>query len=187
MAVKNGADVDLKILLDTPKNENDPHLLYLMGQCDEARGDDATAIKNAMQNYRRVVENKDALDRIDAGSRLATLLLRNRPDHPEQARAVINKLVEDAPADYRGYLARGRFWLGLAASNPSQKSLESDAKKDFEKARELAPTEPVVYLQQFWTAVNEGKSGIRQEQVEYSKTDCGIYQPRRRFTKRSPM
>ena len=65
----------------------------------------------------------------------------------------------DAPEDYRGYLARGRFWLDLAARDQSQKSLESDAKKDFEKARELAPTEPEVYLQQARTAMSEGKSG----------------------------
>jgi tetratricopeptide (TPR) repeat protein len=91
---ENGADVDLKILLDTQGNQNDPHLLYLMGRCDEARGDDAIAVKNAIQNYRRVVENKDALDRIDAGARLATLLLHAKPSQPEEARAVINKLVE---------------------------------------------------------------------------------------------
>ena len=72
---------------------------------------------------------------------------------------MINKLAEDDQRDYRGYLARGRFWLNLAASDPSQKSLESDAKKDFEKAATLAPTEPDVYLQQFRTAVSEGKSG----------------------------
>ena len=71
---EDGADVDLKILLDMPKNKNDPHLLYLMGQCDEARGDDAISVKNAVTNYRKVVENKDAPDRIDAGERLATLL-----------------------------------------------------------------------------------------------------------------
>ena len=103
---ENGADVHLKILLKTPGNENDSHLLYLMGQCDEARPNDPVAVKNAMQNYRKVVENKDAPDRIDAGARLAALLLHEKPKEPAEAQAVIDKLVEYAPADYRAYLAR---------------------------------------------------------------------------------
>ncbi len=163
---ENGADVHLKILLGSPGNQNDPHLLYLLGQCDEARKNDAVAVKNAMQSYRKVVENKNAPDRIDAGSRLATLLLREKPNQPQEAQAVINKLVEYAPTDYRAYLARGRFWRDLAASNQSQKSLESNAKKDFDWARKLAPTEPEVYLEQYRTAVTEGKSGYdRARQV----------------------
>ena len=75
------------------------------------------------------LRTKSAHDRIDAGARLATLLLHAKPSQPEEAQAVINKLVEYAPADYRGYLARGRFWLGLAASDQSQKSLESRREK----------------------------------------------------------
>ena len=39
----DGADVHLKILLDTPGNENDPHLLYLMGRCEESEGNDPIA------------------------------------------------------------------------------------------------------------------------------------------------
>ena len=122
---EDGADVHVKILLDKVGNENDPHLLYLMGRCEEAKGNDATAVKNAMETYRKVLEQRNAPDRIDAGERLATLLL-DKLHQPKEAQAVINKLVEDDPtdnrkqagsrrSDYRGYLARGRFWLKLAA------------------------------------------------------------------------
>jgi tetratricopeptide (TPR) repeat protein len=162
---EDGADVDLKILLDMAGNENDPHLLYLMGRCDEAQGDDATAVKNAVEIYQKVVGQKDAPDRIDAGERLATLL-RDKLNQSKEAQAVVNKLVEDAPNDYRGYLVRGRFRLDLVARDRAKKLLESEAKKDFERARELAPNEPDVYLQQARSAVSTEKSGYdRARQV----------------------
>jgi cellulose synthase operon protein C len=154
----DGADVDLRILLDTPGSRNDPHLLYLMGRCDEAKADDPTAVKSAVEIYRKVVDQKDAPERIDAGERLAKLL-RDKLDQPGEAQAVINKLVADAPNDYRGYVVRGRFRLDLAARDQAQKSLESDANKDFERARVLAPAEPDVYLQQAHSALSTEKSG----------------------------
>jgi tetratricopeptide (TPR) repeat protein len=132
---EDGADVDLKILLKMPENKNDPHLLYLMGQCYEQGGDDVTAIE-AVKSYRKVVAMNDATDRVGAGERLATLL-HDRLKQPKEAKEVINQLVVAAPKDYRGYLARGRFWLGLAARDQSGKSLKSDATKDFEKGRDL--------------------------------------------------
>ena len=167
---EDGADVHVKILLDKAGHENDPHLLYLMGRCEEAKGSDATAVKNAMEAYRKVVEQRNAPDRIDAGERLAILLL-DKLHEPKEAQAVITKLVEDDStdnrkqagrrhSDYRGYLARGRFWLNLAARDPSQqKALESNANEDFEKARKLAPEEPEVYLQQARSALSTGKAG----------------------------
>jgi tetratricopeptide (TPR) repeat protein len=174
---EDGADVDLKILLATAKDQNDPHLQYLMGRCQEANESDKTAAKNAAEIYRKVVERTDAPDRIDAGERLARLL-RDKLNQPEEeARAVVNKLVKDAPKDYRGYLARGRFLLDLAAHDSAQKAPASDAskdskkarelaqkalsdaKKDFEMARELAKTEPDVYLEQARGALLAGRSG----------------------------
>ena len=98
---EDGADVDLKILLEMPKNENDPHLLYLMGQCYEHGGDDVTAVK-AVEKYQAVVAMNDATDRIGAGERLATLL-HDRLKQPKEAKEVINRLVDDAPQDYRSY------------------------------------------------------------------------------------
>ena len=190
---EDGADVDLKILLEMPKNENDPHLLYFMGQCYEHGGDDATAVK-AVEKYQAVVAMNDATDRIGAGERLATLL-HDRLKQPKEAKEVINRLVEDAPQDYRSYLARGRFWFSLAAQDQSQKSLESDAKKkfeearkenfekarkDFDKARELAPKEPEVYLQQASAAMCKGESGyddarrILKDGLENIPTGCDL-------------
>ena len=161
---EDGADVHVKILLDTAGLENDPHLLYLMGRCEEVKENDVTAVKNSVEAYRKVVDQKGAPDRIDAGERLATLL-RDKLHQPKEAQAVIDKLVEDTPADYRAYLARGRFLLNLAARDPSQKALESNANEDFEKARKLARDEPEVYLQKARSALR-GKSGIRQGEAK---------------------
>ena len=177
---EDGADVHVKILLDTAGHENDPHLLYLMGRCEEAKGNDATAVKNAMEMYRKVLELKNAPDRIDAGERLATLL-RDKLGQPKEAQAVINKLVENAPEDYRGYLARGRFRLDLAARDQSQKALESDANTDFERARALAPAEPDVYLQQARSALSAGKAGydrarrILKDGLKNAPTSRAVY------------
>ena len=91
---EDGADVDLKILLDSRGIKMIPTFCISWGNAMRQDRNDATAVKNAMQNYRRVVEHKDALDRIDAGERLATLLLRDKLNQPKEARAVINKLVE---------------------------------------------------------------------------------------------
>ncbi len=178
---EDGADVDLGILLATEANRNDPHLLYLLGRCDEARGDDATAAKSAAEIYRKVVGQKDAPDRIDAGERLAKLL-RDKLKEPKEAQAVVNKLVEVDPKDYRGYLVRGRFRLDLAARDQTQKSLESDANKDFEKARELARYEPDVYLQQAQSAMSTEKSGydrarqILRDGLKHAPTAKAIYE-----------
>ena len=91
-------------------------------------------------------------------------------------------------------LARGRFWFSLAAQDQSQKSLESDAKKKFEEARkenfekarkdfiarELAPKEPEVYLQQASAAMYKGESGyddarrILKDGLENIPTGCDL-------------
>lgn len=166
---EDGADVDLKILLDMPKNQDDSHLLYLMGQCHEHRTGDAAALTDAVENYRKVLAIEDAPDRIDAGERLANLL-RDQLNQPKEAEDVMNKLVQDTPEKhrYRAYLARGRFRSSLAARNPSRKSSTSEAKKDFEKARseakkdfeearKLAPAEPEAYLLLARAAMDKGK------------------------------
>jgi tetratricopeptide (TPR) repeat protein len=178
---EDGADVHVKILLDMAGHENDPHLLYLMGQCEEAKGNDVTTVKNAVEAYRKVVEQRGAPDRIKAGERLATLL-RDKLNQPKEAQVVIDKLVEDAPDDYRGYLARGRFWLELAARDPSQKALESEVTKDFARARKLAPSEPDVYLQQASSALIAGKAGyetargILRDGLKHAPTSRAVYE-----------
>ena len=95
---ENGADADLNILLGNPKNKNDPHLLYLMGQCYQLGGGDAAVIEKAVKKYQEVLAIKDAPDRIDAGERLA-IVLRDRLNQWKEAKAVINSLVEATPQD----------------------------------------------------------------------------------------
>jgi cellulose synthase operon protein C len=158
----NGADADLAILLRS--SPDDGNLLYLMGRCyEEQAGDPATpaaavsdyqkaALDNAVLKYQGAIKSK-APQRIEAGERLATLLRSKRFNKPKEADKVINTL----PKDYQGYLARGRYWLGLAARDQSQKSLRlmDDATENFEKARGLAPSEPEAYLQLAKVAENE--------------------------------
>ena len=77
---------------------------------------------------------------------------------PKEADQVIEKLVAADPENYRVYLARGRYHLTLAARDPSQKSLLSIAKKDFETAKLKEPAEPEVYLELEQAISNEWKS-----------------------------
>ena len=156
----DGADVDLTILLQTPANQNDGHLWYLMGRCYEAQGDDPRTVETAVENYQKAIEHK-APEQALAGERLAGLL-REKLKRPKEARDVIDKLVKDNEKDYRVYLARGRFLLGLAARDPSPKPLEAAAQADFDTAEKLEPKAPEVYLQRAAVALGKGKSGYSE-------------------------
>ena len=180
----DGADVDLEILLEPsgPKSP-DGELQFLMGRCYEQKNEkekDPTALTNAVSMYRKAIEN-NAPQRIEAGERCATLL-RDKLHQPEEAEKVINSLVKKPPdEDYRGYLARGR-WLATAPRNQSQKSLAPDAQKDFEKARQLAPSEPEVYLQLAQAAMNRSKLGyneartILEDGLKKASSSVAIYE-----------
>jgi tetratricopeptide (TPR) repeat protein len=138
----NGADVDVEQLLKS--SPDDGELLYLRGRCYEAEGDDTDASKKAVLMYRTAIDH-NAPQKIDASEHLATLL-RDRLGQPKEADKVIEKLVTDDSENYRVYLARGNYRLALAARDQSQKSLRSDANKDFQTARQRAPKEPEIYL-----------------------------------------
>ena len=123
---EDGADVHVKILLDKAEHKDDPHLVYLMGRCEEAKGNDVitgksasksaveSAFKKAVEAYGKVLEQKGAPDRVDVGERDETklaeflrdkldagerlaVLLRDKLDEAKKAEAVINKLVDDRP------------------------------------------------------------------------------------------
>ena len=178
----DGADADLKILLEA--SPGDGSLLYLKGRCLEEKKDDSIVLKQAESMYQEAIKS-NAPERIEAAERLATLLRINRPNHPpkpDEADQVINSLVETLPRDYRGYLARGRYLLALAARDESQKPLKLDAKKDFEKARELAPSEADVYLQLAQLAENNSKAGLDEARrilttgLESASSSSAIYE-----------
>ena len=164
----NGADFDLKVLLkessprpNDPLSSSDGELQFLLGRCYEEKKEDPTALENAVSMYRRAIEN-NAPQRIEAGERCATLLY-DKFRKPKEAEQVINSLVDDSsPEAYQGYLARGRYRLAIATRDKSQKSLALDAVKDFEKARNLAPSEPEVYLQLARAAMEGSKSDYDQ-------------------------
>ena len=188
----DGADFDLKILLEAsssnPKLSSLPdpkkspsensrdqflnlltssegELQYLLGQCYEAQAevqDNSTTLADAVLLYQKAIEHKTS-HRIEAGERCAALF-RDKLKQPKEAEQVINKLVEDdaSPEAYLGYLARGRYRLAIAARDQSQKALTSDADKDFEKARKLAPSKPEVYLQLAQAAMAKSKSAYNE-------------------------
>ena len=185
---ENGADVDVKILLERSDNKKEPekktpdnkksldnktdgNLWYIMGRCHEAAGDDKTSVDEAVKSYKNAIKY-NAPKQVDAAERLATLLYE-KLNQPKAAQNVIDELVKSAEQAKakantintrrllcESYLARGRFLLALAAHDESKKSLESDATKEFEKARALDPTEPEVYLQLAQAAMKKGKSGF---------------------------
>jgi tetratricopeptide (TPR) repeat protein len=184
----DGADFDLKILLEASSpNRNDllsspdGDLQFLLGRCYEEKKEDPTALVYTVSMYQRAIEN-NASQRIEAGERCATLL-RDKLQQPKDAERVINSLVDDtSPEAYRGYLARGRYYLAIALSDQSQKSLRSDAEKDFEKARKLAPSKHEVYLQLAQSAMDKSKSAyneakqILEEGLKNASSSSEIYE-----------
>jgi tetratricopeptide (TPR) repeat protein len=187
----DGADVDLMILLksssanpmlSSAKDEDqfrnllsspDGHLQFLLGQCYERAGDDPKALRKAKEMYEAAIKHTkggsglSAAQQIEAGERLATLL-RDQFKDSEKANEVIDGLVKSSPQDHRAYLSRGRYHLALAARDPSRTSLLSEAQANFKKARDLAPSEPDVYLALADLAVNGSKPNYDQAR-EYLK------------------
>jgi predicted Zn-dependent protease len=65
-----------------------------------------------------------------------------RSNNLDRAKIIAENVVEAAPDDYRGYLLRGQTrW---AAARTEEKLKEAEA--DFQRARDLAPSEPATWL-----------------------------------------
>src|SRR5262249_29417104 len=109
----------------------DGHLQFLMGQCREQ--DDAA---EAADTYAEAIKYK-APERLEAYQRRAALL-RGPLNRKDEADKVIEAMIKSDPNDYRVYLGRGRSGhrFGLPA-----------ARDDFQRARQLAPSEPEIYLE----------------------------------------
>ena len=143
---------DLAILVPTDKDapefqgtKADGELLFKMGRCCEVEGDD----RKAETYYRAAIKNH-ALQRLEACRRLASLL-RKKPGHEKEAEQLIEKMVNSESENYQVYLERGRY-LGLQAlaeaeAGPRRSQLLENARKDFQKAADLAPEIPEVVLQ----------------------------------------
>src|SRR5579883_1977530 len=139
------AQVDLEILLKAAEKDNRPdgHLEYLMGQCREQDKDAAQAV----EFYGRAIEHA-APERLQAYARRAALL-RDPLGRKDEADQVVAAMVQSDPKNYRVYLERGRYRhrFGLAG-----------ARDDFQKARQLAPQEPEVYLEM--AQMDQTSSGV---------------------------
>ncbi len=154
----DGADVDLQVLLQ--EHKQDGHLLFLQGQCYEA----AEKFQEAAENYKKAAKHEapkpnapahqapedkaaryKAPEWIEASQRHATVL-RDRLEDPGKADQAIDAMVNQEPENYEVYLARGRYRFA-GAKGDSKKALLADAREDFEKARQLAPGEPKIYLE----------------------------------------
>jgi cellulose synthase operon protein C len=129
------ARAHLAILLKS--SEGDGHLEYLMARCYEQDGE----FERAAESYRSAIEHK-APERIEAAQQLAMLLTRDKDKvgkkERDEADGVIDAMVKSEPDDYRAYLARGRY---------RQASGGKGSRDDFEKALQLAPDRPEVYLE----------------------------------------
>lgn len=108
---ENGADVDVKILLERSDNKKEPekktpdnkksldnktdgNLWYIMGRCHEAAGDDKTSVDEAVKSYKNAIKY-NAPKQVDAAERLATLLYE-KLNQPKAAQNVIDELVKSA-------------------------------------------------------------------------------------------
>ena len=139
------AEAGLKILLTNAEDENDGHLMFLMGKCCEASRTAAQPqdrSEEAVERYRSAIKNNaPEQEQIDAYQQIAALL-RGSLNKPRDADQAIEAMVQSAPKNYLVYLARGRYLHQLG----SPKS-EAESQADFQKARELAEDSPEVYLE----------------------------------------
>ena len=128
------AQPHLELLLKS--EPNDGALFFLLGRCQEARNER----ERALESFKSAVE-KDAPQRPEADSRLATLLVQL--NQPGEANNVIDKMVKDHPENYRVYLERGSYLRRFGRTPEQRKS----AKGDLQRVREMAPNDPKVYTE----------------------------------------
>jgi tetratricopeptide (TPR) repeat protein len=152
---------DLAILL--PQDKSDPDLLltkadgdllFKMGRCCE----EERAEPRATTYYRAAIRNR-APQRIEAYQRLANLVRKNAGQEKEAER-LIEEMVSSDSGNYRAYLERGRYRSLRAPTEaePRRSQLLADARKDFQKAAELAPDVPEIIVE-LARAVATDKSG----------------------------
>ena len=106
------------------EKKDDPELLQLMGQCEEAMGED----ENAQKSYEKAIEYSPK--QIDTYPRLANLL-RKRLNQPKEADNYMQKLVKNNPDTAKAYTYLGSYLLGINSTE--------DAMKAAEKSLELSP------------------------------------------------
>jgi cellulose synthase operon protein C len=170
---------DLAILL--PLDNSDPELLlteadgellFKMGRCCEAEGNDT----KATTYYRAAIKNR-APQRIEAYQRLANLVRKKKTGQEgkadrlieDEADRLIEEMVSSDSKNYRVYLERGRYRSlqaqtgaesrrsQLAESRRSQ--LLVGAREDFQKAAGLAPNDVPEIVVELARAVATDKSG----------------------------
>lgn len=101
----------------------DGELSFLAGLCHEEQLDH----QKAAEAYAAAVEQSP--ERIEAWSRLANLLQRSL-DQPAKAEEIINRLVEDNPADAAAWLARANFRKQLGRIEEASADLEQATQRD---------------------------------------------------------
>ena len=95
-----GAEADLKILLNKPENKSNGNLLFLMGRCAEDGKNDVEA-----KNWYEAAIKHHAPQKMEAYQRLAILLRSpERLNQPQRADQVIEEMVQSSPNDYQAYL-----------------------------------------------------------------------------------
>jgi len=138
----------------------DGELLFKMGRCCEADGDDIKATRY----YRAAIKTR-AAQRLEAYQRLASLL-RKTPRHEKEADQLIEEMVDSDRENYQVYLERGRYRsLQAQAETDSRRSqLLATAREDFQKAASLAPGVPEIVLELAKTVATDkaGRSNARQ-------------------------
>jgi predicted Zn-dependent protease len=183
----DGADADLDILLhkdELDTKEEDGSLLFQRARCYEEDKD----FKNAVAKFQEAIEN-NAPEKIEAYQRCAMLLCHQiDPPRRKEADQLIEEMVKADPDNDQVHLARGRYLLSVAAKEQSRRqSLLSEAKKDFQRARELAPADAEAYLElaNVERALDKdgmGESGrdsarqVLEEGLQKAPTSAALYQ-----------
>ena len=123
------------LLKESPDN---PELLQLLGQCQEATRE----YEKAQQSYEKAIEYSPK--QIDTYQQLANLLRQNL-EKPKEAYACMQNLVKNNPDSAKAYIYLGTYWVSMDQEEAKKATANYDidpreeALKAAEKAVELAP------------------------------------------------
>jgi cellulose synthase operon protein C len=116
-----------------PNSPNDPELLEQLGQCQAATGES----KLAVDSFKKAISLKKT--QLTSYAQLASLL-RYRFQRPDEADALMEKLVRSNPKSHKAYLLRAIYLIDPKVGQ-SERAID-----DIEEALKLAPDDAAVLL-----------------------------------------
>jgi tetratricopeptide (TPR) repeat protein len=152
------------LLAESPDN---PELLQLLGQCQEATRE----YENAQKSYEKAIEY--SLTQIDTYPRLANLL-RQSLEKPKEAYDCMQNLVKNNPDSSKAYIYLGTYWDSMEKEEAKQATGNDDidpkeeALKAAEKAVELSPDDQDALLLAARCAIASDKPEQARKYTEHN-------------------